>query len=153
MNVRPFQSGDLKFVADIYALSKLDELRFEDEKFELLPLAQDEKRLGELLESQIYICELGDILGYGAVYGSEIRSLFVHPNARGRGVGGKLLEYMLSTITFPAHLYVVKSNAPAKALYERYGFAVTGEFETSYNGKPVVGNEMKCTVNRWQVEK
>lgn len=145
MKIRPFQPGDFATLAEIYTLSKLDELRFEEEQFELLPLELDYKRHSGLMESRIYVCEIGGVLGYGAVCGDEIRALFVHPLARGKGVGSSLLAYLLSKIELPARLYVAKSNAPAKKLYQRYGFAITREFQTDYNGKPVSANEMVCT--------
>ena len=145
MTIRPFQPGDFEAIADIYSLSKLDELRFEDEQFEFLPLERDHKRLSGLMESQIFVCELGGVIGYGAVCGKEIRALFVHPQARWKGVGSSLLAHLLAKVELPARLYVAKSNAPAKILYQRYGFAVTREFQTDYNGKPVSANEMVCT--------
>ena len=63
---------------------------------------------------------------------------------RGQGVGKKLFEFLLSSITGPAYLYVVQSNYPAKDLYEQYGFSVVDTFETTYNQVPVVVNKMHC---------
>lgn len=145
MEIRPFQPGDFATLAEIYTLSKLDELRFEEGQFEFLPLERDQKRLSGLMESRIYVWEQGRVLGYGAVCGNEIRALFVHPLARGKGIGSSLLSCLLSKVELPARLYVAKSNAPAKKLYQRFGFAVTREFQTDYNGKPVSANEMVCT--------
>lgn len=142
MKIRPFQPGDFAAIATIYAASKLDELRHEEQQFELLPLDQDEKRHRGLMESQIYVYDDGGILGYGAVHGKEIRALFVDPLARGKGIGSSLLEFLLNKAEAPAFLYVAKTNAPAKALYRRYGFTVTREFQTDYNGKAVAANEM-----------
>lgn len=141
-NIRQFQTNDFAKIAEIYALAKLDEFRFENDQFTLLPLAQDEKRLNGLMEAQIFVYDNGRVLGYGAVFRHEIRALFVHPLARGQGLGKSPLEYLLAEIVYPAHLYVVKSNAPAKALYQAYGFLVTRDFQTDYNGKSIVANEM-----------
>ncbi|MFC3853983.1 GNAT family N-acetyltransferase [Salinispirillum marinum] len=142
MKIRAFQDGDMEAITEIYALSKLDELRYESGTFELLTLAQDEPRLQALMASKIFVYDDGGVLGYGAVFEHEIRALFVHPQARGKGVGKSLLEHLISHAGTPAVLYVAKSNAPAKAMYQKYGFAVTKEFETLYNGKPVLANEM-----------
>lgn len=146
MKIRPFQPSDFAAIASIYAISKLDELRHEEQQFELLPLEQDEKRLRGLMESQIYVYDDGGILGYGAVHEKEIRALFVHPLARAKGIGSSLLEYLLARAEEPACLYVAKTNIPAKALYRRYGFTVTREFQTDYNGRSVAANEMVHTV-------
>lgn len=142
MNIRDFREDDLGVVAEIYALSKLDELRYEEEDFEILPLERDVKRFQEFMASQKIVYDCGGIRGYGAVFGNEIRALFVHPQSRGRGIGKCLLEYLIAKAGTYAKLYVAKNNTPAKALYRNFGFAVTREFDTFYNGKPVLANEM-----------
>ena len=148
MNIRPFQQSDFPRLLDIYSLSKLDELKHESAVFELLPLDQDKPRLESLLASHIYVYQIDDVLAYGAVFESEIRALFVHPQARGKGVGRALLEYLLTKIPGDACLYVAKSNEAAKALYQMYGFVVCHEFETQYNGVPVMANKMVRTMVR-----
>lgn len=101
------------------------------------------------MESDIYVYQQSQtngqiMMAYGAVYQSEIRPLFVHPEHRGKGVGKALLEYLLLCIKGEVCLYVAKSNHEAKALYGTYGFKVTDEFETQYNGVAVMANKMVC---------
>jgi len=55
MNIRSFSEKDYPSVFEIYSSSKLDELRFEKKKFDLLPLENDEKRFSALKESDIYV--------------------------------------------------------------------------------------------------
>ena len=140
--IRKFRESDFESVSDIYSLSKLDELRFEQEMFEFVPLKNDTKRFRELMESEIFVYEDGGILGYGAIYQNMIRSLYVHPLSRGSGVGSALFDHLIAQVETPATLYVAKSNHPAKSMYLKYGFSITREFETSYNGKAVLANEM-----------
>lgn len=142
MVIRPFSEADFSVILEIYAHSKLDELRFEDRAFELMPLQQDAKRLAELLESDIYVYQESEVVAYGAVFGNEIRALFVSPEVRGKGIGKTLFECLLSKIQGPATLYVAKTNVPAKQLYQAYGFNVVDEFQTKYNQVPVVANKM-----------
>ena len=142
MRIRDFNSNDFGSIESIYNLSKLDELYFENVKYELLPLSKDKTRLSSLLESEILVYEKDSILGFGAYFGSEIRALFVDPVCRGQGIGSTLLNYMLGCVVHPATLYVAKTNEPAKALYSRYGFQIVDEFNTSYNGIPVLANKM-----------
>lgn len=164
---------DYNAILDIYRHSKLDELRFEEQSFTLLPLEEDEKRHKELMESSIYVCEgylcesdvcesyvrdsdvcendanekQSVILGYVALFqteqGDEIRSLFVHPDYRGQGIGKKLFEFILQKSHQQTALYVAKSNTPAKSLYQAYGFITTEEFLTEYNGVAVMANKMQ----------
>jgi putative acetyltransferase len=140
--MRDFVENDYSSILEIYARSKLDELRFEENRFDLLPLESDSKRLGELKESEIFVFEDQGVKAYGALFGSEIRALFVHPDSRGKGLGKKLLEHLLSKITGKANLYIAKSNSSAKKLYENHGFEITSEFQTNYNGTPVVANKL-----------
>lgn len=142
MKIRKYRKSDYDAIADIYAASKLDELRFEDARFELLPLDQDKRRFEQLLESEIYVHDDEGIDAYCANHGSEIRALFVHPKSRGKGIGKDLLKFLLAKISGEARLYVAQSNMPAKNLYKKFGFEVVAEFATSYNGVPVFANKM-----------
>jgi len=120
----------------------LDELHFENSAFNLIHLESDKKRLAELIESDIYVCEDNGIVGYCALFDTEIRAILVCPKARGNGIGGKLLNLLLSKAIGPITLNVVKSNTPAQQRYLNSGFKVTKEFQTNYNGTPVIANKM-----------
>lgn len=144
MKIRQFKETDVPKIYEIYAQSKLDELRFEDEKFDLLRLEEDPKRLPKIMESNIYVYEIDEVLGFGAILGSEIRALFVSPTARGKGVGKFLLEFLLSKSSGNTSLWVTSSNMPAVKLYKSYGFSTSSEFLATYNGKEVLVSEMVC---------
>lgn len=140
--IREFSESDFPEILKIYNSSKLDELAFEDEEFVLLPLLEDKHRLNKLRESKIVVFDESGIKGYGAYLGNQIRSLYVDPNSRGRGIGRALLEHILEKIGVPALLHVTKSSYRVKSFYEQYGFRVCSEFEANYNGKSVLANEM-----------
>ena len=142
MSIREYCESDFLAVVDIYAGAKLDELKFEAAEFNLLPLDQDAERLAKLKESDIYLYQGQAVLGYAAHCGSEICSLFVSANARGQGIGIKLLEFLLSKIQGPASLHVACLNFPAINLYRKYGFEVIEEFATSYNNTQVMAAKM-----------
>jgi ribosomal protein S18 acetylase RimI-like enzyme len=144
MKIRKYELDDLPSILKIYALCKLDEFRYENGGFELLPLDQDEKRFDQLTSSDIHVCtnDKNAPIAYAAVQGSELGSLFVQPGYRGQGIGKLMLEYLLGQHAGYMELYVVKSNIPAIRLYENYGFSVVDEFTTSYNGTPLVGIKM-----------
>lgn len=142
MKIRKFKKNDYSTILDIYSKSKLDELLYESKSFTFLPLDKDKKRLAEFQESEIYVYEDNGVMAYGAVFNSEIRAIFVHPNGRRKGIGRKLFKHLLSKIEGESSLYVAKSNMPAKKLYEQFGFSVVDEFETTYNGITVTANKM-----------
>ena len=143
MSIRKYSQRDYNQLLEIYSASKLDELKYENTVFELLPLDKDEIRLAQIIESEIYMYSTKHTVGFCAYSGTEIRALFVHPDSRGKGIGVKLLEFMLSNIVGSATLYVAASNYPAIRLYQKYGFEVTSEFETTYNQLVVLANKME----------
>ncbi|MBD5771388.1 GNAT family N-acetyltransferase [Marinomonas colpomeniae] len=143
MYIREYSEGDYSSILDIYSKSKLDELKYETDKFELLPLDKDEARYSQILESDVYVYGATDVIAFCAFNGSEIRALFVHPDARGKGVGAQLLEFMLSKINGVAILYVAASNLPAIKLYQKFGFKISSEFMTTYNDVNVLANKME----------
>ena len=64
MNIRKYSPRDYHQILAIYSASKLDELRYENTVFELLPLDKDTIRLAQLIESDIYIHETNAIVGF-----------------------------------------------------------------------------------------
>ena len=61
----------------------------------------------------------------------ELVSLWVRPQARGQGVGEALVAAVIgwaeARIVTSVHLWVIEINKHAWVLYERCGFALTGE--------------------------
>jgi GNAT superfamily N-acetyltransferase len=70
--------------------------------------------------------------GYQAAPGTvELISMFVRPQARGRGVGEALIDVVIGWArerdATSVHLWVTETNKHARLLYERCGFSLTGE--------------------------
>jgi GNAT superfamily N-acetyltransferase len=64
-----------------------------------------------------------------------LAGIYVLPEYQGGGVGSALIMEIMKEASdwhIPVALQVLKVNPRAQALYERLGFAVTGESETSY---------------------
>jgi ribosomal protein S18 acetylase RimI-like enzyme len=72
----------------------------------------------------------GTVVGYSAVEGDELTSLYVDPAAQGAGVGTRLLadaqERMRAAGHARAWLYVYAQNAQGCAFYERHGWVAVG---------------------------
>ncbi len=70
--------------------------------------------------------------GYQAAPGTvELISMFVRPQARGRGVGEALIDAVIGWAgerdAASVHLWVTEINKQARLLYERCGFSLTAE--------------------------
>ncbi|MBB2913209.1 ribosomal protein S18 acetylase RimI-like enzyme [Streptosporangium becharense] len=76
----------------------------------------------------------GQAVGRGVVQGEwfGVYCMAVVPHARRSGLGGRVLRALLSHArrqgTRRAYMVVVESNAVARSLYERQGFAVAGRY-------------------------
>lgn len=140
--IRKSSDKDFDAISKIYNVSKLDELLNENKDFELLPLEMDKDRLKSLNDSNVVVFDIKDIAGFGSYKGNEITGLFVHPDHRGKGIGRILLDFLLKQVGSLAILSVAKSNYLAIGFYEAVGFTITSEFETTYNGIPVLANVM-----------
>ncbi len=67
-------------------------------------------------------CAGESVIGFSATIGAHLDQLFVDPDHQRAGVGGALLAALLERGLRPATLNVFALNAPARALYERFGF-------------------------------
>jgi GNAT superfamily N-acetyltransferase len=82
---------------------------------------------------EVRACEpIGMARGYQAAPGTvELISMFVRPQARGRGVGEALIDVVIGWArerdATSVHLWVTETNKHARLLYERCGFSLTGE--------------------------
>lgn len=144
MLIRKYIEGDFSCLASIYDASRPDEFYAEEGDFKFILWAEDEYIMSILGESEIYVYEEGTILGFCGFTKNHIHWLFVDPLNRGRGVGSKLLSYVLSKLKGRATLTVWKSNERAKTLYKKHGFHVSKEFSVSFQERDILVNTMVC---------
>lgn len=142
MSVRHFIEADLGAVCRIYLDAKRDELKFEPGCFEITPLDRDAVILANFKESDVLVFEEDDVLGFSATFDGQLRALFVHGDARGKGVGSTLLKVVLADSAGCLSLNVAKSNVAAKRFYESNGFATVGETVRQYSGNDVLYSRM-----------
>ena len=83
-------------------------------------VAEDANADGGLLIGFTYV-----LLHHDPVWGSLIDNLHVHPEHKGGGIGGRLLQAVARQLgpehTQPCFLWVLDANEPAKRFYARMG--------------------------------
>jgi ribosomal protein S18 acetylase RimI-like enzyme len=143
MPVRPYEPADFAAVCRIYADARRDELRFENHAFDITPLERDDAILAAFNESVVLVFEDGDVLGFAATFGGQLRALFVGRDARGKGIGQALLDAVLAHAAAGVSLNVAKSNLDAVRFYRRNGFSAVGETVRRYAGVDVPYIQMR----------
>ena len=93
---------------------------------------------GVFLEAGPDALMLGRVLGPGPGAEAELLTLAVHPRARRRGIGARLLESFEQGAAARgadrAFLEVMATNAPARALYRAGGWMEAGRRPDYYRG-------------------
>jgi putative acetyltransferase len=135
--VRQFNQADLADICRIYVDAKREELAYEGKVINVIPLQDDAVILAAFRESDVIVCEDGGVMGFAAMFDGQLRALFVHSAARGRGVGHALLNAALAREPRGLSLHVAESNLNARQFYERSGFTVTGQANRQYNGTDI----------------
>ena len=88
-----------------------------------------------------WLGEAGPVVAFASVWvidqEMKINNLAVHPQWRGRGVGGRLLEFLIDFATqqgcLEASLEVRPSNLPAMNMYGQAGFRTVGRRRGYYS--------------------
>ncbi|QXV66488.1 acetyltransferase [Mucilaginibacter sp. 21P] len=75
------------------------------------------------------------INGFIAIGEEMIQALFVHPDARGKGIGKLLIDHAIVQLNI-IKVDVNEQNQQALGFYERLGFRVIGRSEIDGAGKP-----------------
>ena len=76
--------------------------------------------------------KISGFLGTGE---QEVQMLFLHPDARGKGLGRMFMQFAISEHGV-AKVEVNEQNNQAVAFYKHMGFKVVGRAELDYTGKP-----------------
>jgi putative acetyltransferase len=137
MAVRAYKDTDFPAICHIYIDAKQDELKAESFDVDVLSLSQDALILAAFHESDVLVFEDENVVGFAARFGGELRALFVHGSARGRGVGQALLDAVTASAPRRMSLNVAKSNSGARRFYEKNGFSSVAEVVKRYNGNDV----------------
>lgn len=92
----------------------------------------------------VYVDESKQLLGFTGVAEGKIEMLFLHPEARGKGIGKILLHYSMH-ILGAYELDVNEQNEQDVGFYQHMGFTVIERKETDGLGRPFPLLLMKYT--------
>lgn len=150
IRIRPLQPGDLEQVLTLAASSSLAPQWPRQSYLDLLSAAPPSgpRRISLVIDGKYRESEPGDfehaksgVQGFAVAAildvdrSSELESIVIHPGARNRGLGGRLLDSLLLLASACAgimRLEVRASNAAAIALYRSRGFRQNGRRPAYY---------------------
>jgi L-amino acid N-acyltransferase YncA len=138
VEIRAMTRADWPAVQAIYAAG----IATGEATFETEPPSWEEFDAGRLRDHRIVAIREGEVIGWAAFSPASTRacyagvvehSVYVAEGARGRGVGGALMEALVASAD-AAGIWTIQTsifpeNAPSVALHERTGFRVVGRRE------------------------
>ncbi len=135
IEIRPYTEADWAAIMEIHDLARPLELHAArlDEAF--VPLREAALREG-LFDYTVEVAVLdGRAAGFAAYSEDELAWLYVRPDCMRRGVGARLVARVVSARPGRTlSVEVLEGNEPARALYEKLGFAQTGMAEGAMPG-------------------
>jgi len=78
----------------------------------------------------------GRLAGFMGMTGSNIDTLFLDPDCRGKGLGRLFVEHAASMAAGPLTVDVNEQNGQAVGFYRHMGFVETGRSPTDDDGRP-----------------
>ena len=129
--IRQAEAGDISRIAEILVFTKRVNYRriFHNDRYsfgelQVLTVAGElQQNPGELKE--IWVYEEDFVKGMIRIRGQEVVQLYVDSFFTGQGIGGKLLDFVISRFGV-WHLWVLEHNPRATAFYGRHGFFPNG---------------------------
>ena len=95
--------------------------------------AEDIAFAGKMIDRcWLTVAENDAVLGYLAREGEEVHALYIDPNARGQGIGTKLVTHAMQN-SDTLRLWTFVANTGAQRFYERLGFFETHRTDGAAN--------------------
>lgn len=123
MKIRKFKKEDFPALCKVHDPARKQELRYAHLDGAFIPLKIAAER-ESLFAYQLYVAEVKNkVVGFVAFKADELGWLYVAPQMQRKGIGGRLIDFVLDHTRRPLYLEVLEGN-PAKRLYLSKGFKV-----------------------------
>jgi len=128
--IKIFNDGDAKRCSEIMlkCVDKFEGYSKENKDF-LIKMSQPDKLIEKARKTMFYVYqENGKILGTGVFDNGEIRTMFVDPEYQGKGIGERILKFLVNLGKSKGYKrFFLGANPEAEGFYEKMGFIKTGE--------------------------
>lgn len=136
MKIRKYKTSDWEAISKIHDQARLDELRGTVDLNAFIPLKKAAFTEG-LFGGEIAIAEIeGEVAGFIGYNKKTIDWLYISPTHYRKGIGKRLIEYVLEKAGGDLRIAVLKNNIAALNLYKKMGFIE----ERTFKG-PMLGAE------------
>lgn len=127
MLYRDYRPEDRQAIGAVHDAARKTELRLAGLEEAFLPLEIAGEREGLFAYPGLFVAEDGGrVRGFAACTEEELAWLYVDPEHMRRGIGRGLAEFALARFPGIRTVEVLVGNTPARALYEKEGFCLTG---------------------------
>lgn len=124
--IRKYKNSDVEKVLDIWSSSSSLAHPFLDAAF-VKKVKSDMKEI-YLPNAETWVFEENnEVIGFISMIGNEIGGLFVHPSQHSKGIGTKLVTFIVE-FHRELEVEVFKDNKIGRAFYDKYGFKMTKEY-------------------------
>jgi putative acetyltransferase len=106
-----------------------------EEDIEFFKMTIRENRIFEMVNLTVVRDDNNKILGFMGVSEDSLEMIFLHPDARGKGIGKMLLKYAIDDLKI-TKIDVNEQNTEALQFYEHFGFKVMSRSALDGTGKP-----------------
>jgi len=138
--IRLFKEKDAEECSRIMlkCIEQFDNYTKENKDF-LVKMSQPDKLIEKSKKLLFYIYEENEkILGTGVLDNGEIRTMFVDPEYQGKGIGRKILDFLIKLAKSKGyHKVWVGANPEAEGFYKKQGFKKIRE-ENDFNFRTII---------------
>lgn len=138
--IRPFKKEDAERCSKIMlkCIKQFDSYTKENKDF-LIKMSQIDKLIEKAQKTMFYVYEKdGEILGTGVFNNGEIRTMFIDPKHQRKGIGKKILGFLIKLAKSKGYNKVwVGVNPDAEKFYKKQGFKKIRE-ENDFNFRTII---------------